>query len=276
LNGSKLTGDGRHPTIEIRRAKAETIRFIGHVFPRGVLLNAELPDLDWIYQEGNATFSFKTKINNSTINVECSVETYRDNFFNEAYKRAIDLTRTACGLATFALGEGFVCVLEFVIMPNGVPVTLRFNDPNLSGLTKSYSLNPTSENYAKFQQIAQLIVTDPKLLATLHDLTEVVAIPHLGAVNAGRVVDSIRRQMFPSLKDAPAWQAMQRELNVSREYQEYISRVSKGPRHGERMFVSGQISQEVVRRAWVIFDRFLEYLRRGSIRLTDPEFPELN
>jgi hypothetical protein len=58
----------------------ETIRFIGHVFPRGVTLNAELPDLDLIYQEGNVTFSLKTKINNSTINAECSVEIHRDNF----------------------------------------------------------------------------------------------------------------------------------------------------------------------------------------------------
>src|SRR5579872_4266829 len=115
----------------------ETIRFIGHVFPRGVLLNAEVPDLDWVYEEGNVAFHFKTKINNSTINVECSVPQYRNDLFNEAYKRANDLARTACGLAAFAMGEGFLCVFEFVILPNGVPITLRFNDPNLAGVTKS-------------------------------------------------------------------------------------------------------------------------------------------
>jgi hypothetical protein len=253
----------------------ETIRFIGHVFPRGVLLNAEVPELDWIYQEGNVTFHFKTKINNSTINVECSMPQYRGDLFNEAYKRADDLARTACGLAGFALGEGFICVFEFAILPDGVPCTLRFNDPNLVGLSKSYSLDPSHPNYHKFQGIAVLITTNPPLLATLHDMVDIVAIPNIGIVNAGRVIDSLRRLMFPKMKDAKAWQAMQKALNVSRAYQEYVSNQSTGPRHGDRMYVSASITQEVVKRAWIIFDRYLEYSRRGNQPLTAPEFPEL-
>jgi hypothetical protein len=75
----------------------ETVRFIGHVFPREVTLNAELPDLDWAYQEENVTFSFSTKTNNPNINVEYFVKKSQD-LFSESYKRAVVLTGTSVAL----------------------------------------------------------------------------------------------------------------------------------------------------------------------------------
>jgi hypothetical protein len=57
----------------------ETVRFIGHVFPREVTLNAELPDLDWAYQEENVTFSFATKTNNPNVSVEYFVKKSQDD-----------------------------------------------------------------------------------------------------------------------------------------------------------------------------------------------------
>jgi hypothetical protein len=254
----------------------DTIRIIGHVFPRAVLLNVIIPHLDWDYLEGNVTFHFKTNINSSIINVECSMPQYRADLFTEIYRRSFDLATTACALAGFALGDGFTCVFEFVILPDGTPSTLRLNDPNFAGLANSYSLEPSHPNYHKFQEIVNLIILNPPLLATLQDLVEVVALPHRSVINSGRVIDSIRRLMFPTLKGAKAWQAMQKALNVSCAYQEYISKQSTGPRHGDRLFIPGPVGQEVAKRAWIIFDRYLEFIRRGGNQpLAAPEFPEL-
>ena len=49
---------------------AEIVRFVGQVYPKGALIHASLPELDWKWEEQNIIFKFLVKINNSTINVE--------------------------------------------------------------------------------------------------------------------------------------------------------------------------------------------------------------
>jgi len=76
-----------------------------------------------------------------------------------------------------------------------------------------------------------------------------------------------------------AWKAMHNALNISREYQEFISMQSAGPRHGEPqqpIVVPANTQMEVTRRAWQIMNRFFEYRKRNDIPLTAPDFPKLS
>lgn len=123
--------------------------------------------------------------------------------------------------------------------------------------------------------IANIVITDPSLFRALQDIIECITIPHVATVNCGRIIDGIRRQIAPGLGAKQGWPAMHKALNVSQKYQEYISEISTGPRHADPAFVSGQITAEVVKRTWIIMDRYLEYRKRGKAILTAPEFPEL-
>lgn len=255
---------------------ADTIRFIGRVYPRGALVNASLPQLDWKWEEQNTIFQFLVKINNSTINVECVIPEYKGEWFAEIYKRAYDLARTAVNLACFAMGEGFICVFEFAIMPDGTPSTLRLQQPDLAQYCTSYKLgDPRPESQENFNKVAMLVAMDPALFATLNDLTETISVPQVAATNCGRVIDSIRRQIAPTMSGGQAWGAMHRALNIARPYQEFVSDKSKGPRHGDRSFVPGADLIEVTTRTWIIMDRYIEYRKREKTNLTAPEFPLL-
>jgi hypothetical protein len=68
---------------------------------------------------------------------------------------------------------------------------------------------------------------------------------------------------------------MHKALNISRGYQEWVSKQSTGTRHGDNAFVPGAVSSEAMLRTWAILNRFLEYRKRGSQPLTVPDFPEL-
>jgi hypothetical protein len=255
---------------------AETIRFIGSVYPKGALINATLPYLDWKWEEQNITFRFLVKINNSTINVECIVPEYKPDWFAEIYKRAYDLARTAVNLACFAMGEGLLCIFEFAIMPDGTPSTLRLQQPDLAQYCKSYKLGDSSpENQKNYNDVAVMIATDWEFFATLNDLIESITMPQVAATNCGRVIDSIRRQIAPTMSGGQAWGATHKALNISRHYQEFVSDKSKGPRHGDRAFISGTILIEVTTRTWIIMDRYIEYRKRGKTNLAAPEFPLL-
>src|SRR5262249_24467437 len=123
--------------------------------------------------------------------------------------------------------------------------------------------------------VYRLVVVEPPLFRALRDLVETITVPHIACVNCGRVIDSICRMISPSLRSAAAWQAMHQALNISRQYQQWISDQATGPRHGDSSFVPGNIDSEVVRRSWTIMDRFLEYRQRSNLPLAAPEFPTL-
>lgn len=251
----------------------DTIRFIGHLYPRGVLLTAFAPDLDWKWEEENIYLHFRTKVNNSTVNVECDVEKYKNEYFTELHKRAFDLAKAAANLACFANGDGVTLVFEFVILPDGVPSTLRYNDPELPKYCTSYGLN-FSRSF-DLNAVFNLVMTDPTLFMALDDLIQTLTLHHSAEVNCGRVLDRIRRQIAQNLDGTKAWEAMGKTLNISRPYREFISKQSTGPRHGDSTFIPGEISREVVKRTWIIMDRYFEYRKRGKQPLVAPQFPEL-
>jgi hypothetical protein len=175
-----------------------------------------------MWEEQNLVLRFRTKINNSTINVECDIDNYKVEYFTEIHERAFDLARAAANLACFAHGDGVTAVFEFVILPDGAPSTLRLHDPSLPQFCTSYTLDPASS--AAFGAVANIVVTEPPVFAALNDLIESITVPHASTINCGRVIDSIRRLIAPSLDGIPAWEAMHRSLNISRPYQEFISK----------------------------------------------------
>jgi hypothetical protein len=150
-----------------REGKMETIRFIGNLYPRGIMVSTILPQLDWTWEEENKILTFRVNINNNTINVECDIDKFEERHFPELHKRSFELARTAANLACFAHRDGLIAVFEFVILPNGIPSTLRYPNSNVPE-PRSFSLDPKDSQ--KMADIMLIVATDPQLFRSLNDL----------------------------------------------------------------------------------------------------------
>src|SRR5579862_6886029 len=97
----------------------ETIQFIGRVFPSAFKITVQAPEAKWIWQEENLELTFRVKIGNGFINVECDLARYRPEYIAELYRRAFDLTRASVNLVGFARGFGMTVLFEMLIAPDG-------------------------------------------------------------------------------------------------------------------------------------------------------------
>lgn len=256
----------------------DRIHFIGRVYPETFKVSVRFPDLQWKWEEGGIEPLFRVVVNQSFVNIECHFDQYRDEYFVEMYRRAVDLARTATNLVAFTTGYGLSVTLETLILPDGSTSTIAPHDPAVSPLCTAYTTEPHRQR--DFDAIARLVIVEPALFHALNDLIEIIKTPHTVLVNCGRVLDSICRMTGPSTKgkgpNAQAWRDMQRALNISETYQKWISEQAVGPRHADPAHVRGAVTNEVGRRTWIIMNRFLEYRKRGNQPLVAPDFPHLS
>jgi hypothetical protein len=250
-----------------------TVKLRGRVLPLGLNLGAEAPELQWKWVEENIEFVFRVKIVDSNITVECDLERYDDRYLSELYKRATDLARACVNLVAFETGFGLIAMIEVIELPDGTLKATHRKESIPPEARSAYGLD--AARAAEFDQVFKLVIQEPPLFMALDDLIRSITEQHTSAANCGRVVDRIRRIIAPSLDGAAAWQEMHKALNISRDYQEWVSKQSTGTRHGDSTFVPGAISSEAIHRTWAVLNRFFEYRKRGSRPLTPPDFPEL-
>jgi len=69
---------------------------------------------------------------------------------------------------------------------------------------------------------------------------------------------------------------MRDNLNVSQQFLEFITDHSIGPRHGDVLDIPFSIINELIRRSWIVMNRFLEFKKRGDQKLPSSDFPLLD
>jgi hypothetical protein len=250
-----------------------TIKFFGRILPTGFRLRAEAPEVTWTWKEENISFSFRVYISNSHIMVECDLPVLKDNYIHEAYIRANDLSRACVNLAAFSSGTGLITLIDTIQVPDGRKLPINRQDIIPPEFNNAFSLDLAKA--AEFDQVMRLVISEPPLFLALDDLIRSITSTHTAAADCGRAIDRIRRIISPTLDGATAWQEMHIALNISRDFQEWISRQSTGSRHGEVKFMSADTIAEITRHTFAIFNRFLEYRKHGNQPLTAPDFPEL-
>ena len=246
-----------------------TIHFYGRVLPSHLSVSVQLPEIKWKWEEQNLDLTFRTKITNAGVEVQCDVEPYNEEYISEIFKRATDLARLAANMAAFTTGYGLVVALETMIGPLGVNVIQRQEQVPPSSYT---SFGTGGDDDQEIGKVFRSIIAEPSAFIALDDLIKAVTSHHTQLADCGRVVDRIRRMITPGQPDSVAWQNMRTSLNISRTYLEWISKQSTGPRHGDPTYIPGNIGSESMARTWVVMNRFLEYRKRGNQALTAPGF----
>jgi hypothetical protein len=244
---------------------------MGHIHPTACKIS--LPDhpvAQWSDPNIDLNITFRTTVENGIISIEC--EANRFNMQEHKIfltKMAYDLGRTTVDLIAFKNGAGLLFLLDTLIDENEREWELVDREPDLAAIA-------TSLKDPGFDQIHKILLTNLKLALVLRALIEGMTFFNDAPQAASTGVEGIREYFVPAAgKKEHGWEPMRENLRVSKEYLVSITNAARGPRHGDYTYISGDVTNVVTKRAWIVMNRFFEYLKRGENQLPLPEFPVL-
>jgi hypothetical protein len=208
---------------------------------------------------------FRFNIIDSVVSVSCETKTVDQVPPILLYVWAFLTVRGALDAYSFVHGASLTLTLNECTHPDGQKMPLLFIEPDLADICT-----------VSVRDIFDLSRSERGILKHLHDLGETISNPLDSEVNCARAVDGFARLLLPGKsKEAPRWRKLQDSLNLTEDYVKFVSALSAGPRHGTIEPQSLNDIIETRRRAWAIANRFLEFRKRGSVKLSQPEFPKL-
>jgi hypothetical protein len=259
-----------HDTQSCRMAK---LQFLGRVLP-DIKVTVPPQDVTWQEPEFGIDVVFKIRINQAFINIECDVENQSPDNVGLLYIRALDLARASVNMIAFAIGAGINVVLDICIKDDGVPFPVFPINEDLGRLCTALDVSSTGGTIDR--HLYQMVIGEEPFYRALNDLVFAISMPHVSAQSCGRAMDGLKHLIAsPGAKEPQAWQQMRDALRIDRKYLTYITDTSAGPRHARPGHIPGSITTEVVRRSWIIMNRYFEYRKRGGQPLLLSEFPLL-
>lgn len=249
-----------------------TIKFIGRVVPAGNHLTIPCA-IDGTWQDADLRFPmhYHITIENDIVIADCEVENYERAHMPRMLLRAIDTSQAAVDLAAFAFGAPLLIAFDTFAELKGKNLPLRVADPDLAVLVTAFSLDPT-----EFDEALRIVLGEPNVFHALRDLIDAISGPHKIVPHCAKAIETLRNVLTPSgMERKQGWIVMQEALRVSGDYLKFITGESVAPRHGNHQAITGQTTNEVAQRAWIVMNRFLEFRKRGSQPLPVDEFPLL-
>ena len=101
----------------------------------------------------------------------------------------------------FATGQGLIVHLETAVSPGGNILELVTWNPVVIGLCTAYKLPTiTNHDHEELATVLSLVVAEPELWGSMFDLSNALSSYHDAPTNCGRVLDSLRRAVAPSVE----------------------------------------------------------------------------
>lgn len=255
----------------------QKVTFTGVVLPKRLSLT--VPEIE--VHHGPHDFGFPlvmtVQIQRSIIDVVFYLQHFQNTWLPTLYLRASNLARACVDVVGFATGQGLIVHLETAVSPGGNILELVTWNPVVIGLCTAYkSPTITNHDHEELATVLSLVVAEPELWGSMFDLSNALSSYHDAPTNCGRVLDSLRRAVAPSVEPKNGWPILQSVVNADRPYMSFVSTNSTASRHGERNpGLPESVLDEMMRRTWTITNRFIEYRKRGSSKLDLAEFPML-
>jgi hypothetical protein len=196
------------------------------------------------------------------------------NADGQVHLRASDLANAVVNIYGFGKGVGLSVALENVVKPDGLKYTIEESKPDLAQFVTV--LHPFKDARVDINPVLPIVLGDSTIFVALNDLVGSITRIQDAPMKCGRAVDAVRHAMAPADDRKGGWPAMRDKLNVTQPFLEFLTEQSKGPRHGDLKGGTFEINQEVLRRAWIVLNRFLEFKKRGDQPLPVQDFPVLD
>jgi hypothetical protein len=211
----------------------------------------------WVAPDNAHSLSFSITIEDSNIDITCEAS-HLDATYDIPYvhKLAQSLSQTAVDLVTFVSGACFHATVDKYVDESGGIFFILY-DNSAATECKSFSLDTIGNMWS-------IVVKDMHLFMALNDLTRAVHDVHLVGVNCGRVIESLRKTNAPNVTTVDAqWAKLRDNLRISKVYLKFITDASVEARHGTRFGLGAVTLNELLKRTWTVFDRYLELKKRG-------------
>ena len=217
---------------------------------------------------GTATLWYR--IDNVNITAECTIEVANDETMTVLHWYVIAMVGASVDAIAFTRGVGVTVIVDRCMMPDGREGPIGLRDDEL--------MNSCSVNYD------DLLLCGAREGATfklIQDLVWTIFRPLDAPINCARAVEGFRKLMYPipeeeekeKGRDAREWEFMQENLNLSLGYLKFVTDISKGPRHGKVGSVRLGDIGNARKHAWTVANRFIEFRKRGNLKLPESEFP---
>lgn len=245
--------------------------FKGRVLPEVRNITAPCP-VAMHYAEPNGGFAceFSISINDSRVEVGCTVEAILQDTIQNAMARALGFASGVTNIISFTTGWALQVVLDTVTIGNK-ETHVALSETRVAPLCTAFSLKDG------FEEVCELVLTNLTLRFAFHDLVAGIGTENYSLVACGRAVEAVRHLVAgPDVKPSKGWLAMREALQLDESYLRGITDASANPRHGARGDATGAMQLEMTLRAWTIMNRYLEYRKRGGAApLPIGEFPML-
>ncbi len=248
----------------------QSIHFLGRVLPEPAQVTVSFkPTIHWKDEE-IGSMEFACDIKNSKIDVECLLAEYKPEYCVAIYMRTLDLCRAQVDLVGFKMGWGLTVILESFVDQNGARTPIFPRDETLGTLCTAFALDKD------FDQLCAKVIESPSLFMALRDLVSAISLPHVSLVDCARAIERLRHLVAKQgSEDVRAWEQLRQALHIDKAYLKYITDHSTDPRHGRPGHTPGTVTKEVTRRAWIITNRYFEYLKQDCVPLPLSKFPLL-
>jgi len=253
-------------------AEKAVVRFHGRVLPEFMQVTINFtPTVHWKADELGYEVDIVCRVDKSVIDIECILSHWKVEHFPDLYRRALDIVRAKIDVVGFKMACGLTVLLDTFEAPDGSVTPIALNAPYLEGICTAFSLDKG------FDEVCMQVLQRPLLFMAIRELMTAISLPHVSLVECARAMDRIKNTLAPpGSKDKAAWNRMRETLRIDEAYLKYITDASADPRHGQPGHTPGSVTTEVTRRAWIIMNRYLEYIVHGEKPLDPTAYPILD
>lgn len=250
----------------------------GRVLPEGVRITIEdLPIQTWENKQGKKT-TYLVNIIDSHIGIEINAEEHSDGEVSFISNQALELARAAVDGFCFNRGWGLTVTLDRFFDEDGREDVLLPFLPGRGDSIGSYNSNSVHViERGSLDALYSFMASNPSVGLAFNDLIAAITSPRFAEINCARCIEGIMNLISISdstMTVAKRWEMMRTTLNISSEYLQGITDLSRKPRHGKRHYIPPDIIEPIINRSWVVMERFIEYAKTG-VPLSVYAFPVL-
>jgi hypothetical protein len=223
-------------------------------------------------------------IKGSTVVVTCEANRWDEGVMGWVLQYLFDWVSAEIDLFTFASGKVFHVHLdhaEYAEYTDGSSHCLIGTAPDLAALATVCKVTDLGDNLqVEMRHLLPIIVRNPTLMLALRDLASALRYGNNSPTNCGRAMEALRKSLWgrdeaDNAEQQRSWEHFRSTLRVSKPYLQTITDASRGPRHGSSAYIAGSTRQDVLRKAWMVMNRFLVYRLGGDQPLPETEHPIL-
>lgn len=183
------------------------LRFLERVSPNVVPVNFPIVErINWGSDDLGFPIIMSSRILNSRVEVICDVERFEESHIGILLGRALNLVHGCIDLGAFATGIGLSVELDTVIRPNGWADAIVKTNPELGALCSCCRITvKNQQDKDDFNKALKVVLGEPSILGSLHDLATTLVTYHETPTNCGRVLDSLRKAVAPNEDRKPGW-----------------------------------------------------------------------